>query len=100
MTKKRTSSARKIIKRTISGKLRLTGHDPARYHVIPQKGSWAVKREGAKRATKVVSNKSTAVSIAKGIVSSSSGVTVHRRDGTVERRIKTAASKKVSRAGK
>jgi len=80
----------------ISKKLRLTGSDPTRYHVIPQKSNWAVKREGTQRATKIVSTRDSAISFASriAITLGSTGVTVHRADGTIQKRIPTTAIKK------
>jgi len=66
-------------KASISKKLRDTHSEPPRIHVVPQKGGWAVKKEGAKRAAAVVASKSTAIDKAKSIGSLGRGrdVVVH-----------------------
>ena len=76
-------------KASISKKLRDTHSEPPRIHVIPQRGGWAVKKEGAKRAAAVVASKSTAIDKAKSIGSLGSGrdVVVHKEDGTISREI-------------
>ena len=70
---------------SISDKLAKSGAGPARIHVIPQKGSWAVKKEGAKRAYAVVDTMKSAIVRAKDIARSQSvsSVVVHKRDGTI-----------------
>jgi len=75
---------------TISKKLKSAASQSKRVHVIPQKGNWAVKVEGAQKAYRVVSNKETAISRAKSIVKSGvvSCVVVHRKDGTIAGTIK------------
>jgi hypothetical protein len=86
MTKKATTR-----KKAVSSKLRSSSTRPDTFHVIPQKGSWAVKREGASRATKITSRKDTAIFKAKVIARSTAHgtVVVHRKDGTIEKRVKT-----------
>lgn len=59
-----------------------------RTHVISKNGRWAVKKEGASRATKVYDEKRSAVTGAVRSASKGSDVVVHKRDGSVERWIK------------
>ncbi len=53
-------------------------------HVISRNGGWAVKSEGATRASKVYKTKDAAVSGAK---KSSRGrdVVIHKKDGSIEK---------------
>ena len=84
-TKKSTPS-----KKTVSKGSRAISSRPKKIHVIPQKGNWAVKREGAQRADRVLSEKKTAISRAKSIARTGTAapIIVHKRDGTIERRVK------------
>ena len=59
--------------------------DSCRTHVISRDGRWAVKKQGATRATKVYFNKHSAITGAVRGAKKGSDVIVHRRDGTVER---------------
>ena len=58
-----------------------------RYHVVPRgDGRWAVKRQGADRATRVFELRQTATALGKRLALG--GVLyVHRRDGTIEERM-------------
>ncbi|HSG38263.1 MAG TPA: DUF2188 domain-containing protein [Thermoanaerobaculia bacterium] len=54
-------------------------------HVIPDGGRWVVKRELARRATRVFSERGDAVDLARSLAKESSGeVVVHREDGTMQ----------------
>lgn len=56
------------------------------YHVVPHEKGWAVKREGAERATSVHETKKEAVSAARDEAKNHvpSRLTVHKRDGTAQ----------------
>ncbi|NNF58572.1 MAG: DUF2188 domain-containing protein [Rhodothermaceae bacterium] len=56
------------------------------YHVVPRDGEWAVKLEGAERASRVTPERDDAVDAASGFVRSlgAGRVVVHRDDGTIE----------------
>ena len=82
MAKTKTASIKKA---STSKKLTKAGKTKSRVHVIPQQGKWVVRKEGAKRAVAVVSDKVAAVSRAKELVKSG-GTTVaivHKKDGTI-----------------
>lgn len=53
-------------------------------HVISRNGGWAVKSEGATRASRVYKTKDAAV---KGATNSSNGrdVVIHKRDGSIDK---------------
>ncbi len=61
--------------------------DPSKVHVLPRSGGWAVKREGAKKAIRVVKSKTRAGDIAHKMVEEGkfSSVVIHRKDGTFQR---------------
>ena len=96
-----SSSRSSSSKSSISKKLRSTGSDPSRYHVIPQKRGWAVKREGTHKAVKVAKTKDSAIKYATGIAltSGSTGVTIHATDGTIIDRIQTSDIRKSKTTG-
>ena len=60
----------------------------ARTHVISRNGSWAVKKEGATRATRVYAQKRSAVTSAVRIAQRGTEVVVHKRDGSVDKWIR------------
>lgn len=96
-TRKSSTASRRAV---VSKKLKSAATQGKRVHVIPQKGNWAVKREGAQRADRVVSKKTTAILRAKSIARSGTApaIIVHRKDGTIEKRVtpRKAARKKRS----
>jgi hypothetical protein len=56
-------------------------------HVVPHEGGWAVKREGADRATKVVPTQKEAEEVARDIARNNGGeVLIHGRDGQIRER--------------
>jgi hypothetical protein len=61
-----------------------------RVHVISRKHSWAVKKEGLSRASKVYRTKETAVVGARRLKKAGHDVIVHKRDGSIERWEKAA----------
>ena len=53
-------------------------------HVVPQSGKWAVKGDGSKRASKVVSTQKEAIDVARQIArNQGSDVVIHGRDGKI-----------------
>jgi hypothetical protein len=62
-----------------------------RMHVVSDQGRWAVFREGSQRAYKICDNKTEAIEIAKVLVRRKSlgDIVVHKKDGSVEIRIKS-----------
>jgi hypothetical protein len=56
-------------------------------HVVPKDGSWAVRKEGASRATKVFGTQGEAVKFARDVAKKHCGeLYVHRADGTIRDR--------------
>ena len=56
-------------------------------HVVPRKGSWAVRGEGNERATNVTPTQKEAIDIARGIAKNQqSELVIHRRDGRIRER--------------
>ena len=62
----------------------------SKLHVISRSGQWAVTRQGASRASKIVDSQGEAVIAAKRLASGKAEIIVHRRDGTVSKRIGTS----------
>lgn len=54
-----------------------------RVHVVPSKDGWAVKKEGAVRASVVSPTKAAAVKAANNI-KSAARIVVHKKDGTIQ----------------
>lgn len=54
-----------------------------RVHVVPSKDGWAVKKEGAIRASVVTPTKAGAVKAANNI-KSAERIVVHKKDGTIK----------------
>ncbi len=56
-------------------------------HVVPKDGSWAVRKQGSSRATKVFTTQNDAVKFARGVAKKGCGeLFIHRPDGTVRSR--------------
>jgi uncharacterized protein DUF2188 len=54
-------------------------------HVIPDRNRWVVRREWAKRATRILSDREQAIALARSLAREDEGeVIVHRRDGTMQ----------------
>ena len=58
---------------------------PKRTHVVKRDSGWAVKKEGAQRATKVYTTKEQAVKGAEKSRKSGSDVVVHKKDGSIQK---------------
>ena len=54
-----------------------------RTHVVKRESGWAVKKEGAKRATKVYTTKEQAVKGAEKNRKLGSDVVIHKKDGSI-----------------
>lgn len=53
-------------------------------HVVPQSGKWAVKGDGSKRASKVVSTQREAIDIARRVArNQGADVVIHGQDGKI-----------------
>lgn len=81
-----------MTKKTINKKLtekfsKAASTNSGRVHVVPSKDGWAVKKEGAKRATVVKSTKDGAVKAANSI-KSAERVVIHKKDGTIQKNTK------------
>ena len=57
-----------------------------RIHIVPSKGRWAIKVEGARRARSVKSTRRSAMSFAKSLKTSHK-IIVHKDDGTIQMKI-------------
>ena len=56
-----------------------------RWHVIPNKGGWVVRRNRAARATKQFDSKAAAVERARSMAQKVTGeIIIHRKDGRIE----------------
>lgn len=55
-----------------------------RVHIISRKQDWAVKREGASRASKIYSNKDMAIKNAEKMRNNGYDIIIHKKDGTVQ----------------
>lgn len=56
-------------------------------HVVPLGNGWAVKSEGAERATVITTKQSDAISVARDIArNNNSELIVHGRDGKIRER--------------
>ena len=55
-----------------------------RTHVVKRESGWAVKKEGAQRATKVYTTKEQAVKGAEKSRKAGSDVVIHKKDGSIQ----------------
>lgn len=65
------------------------------YHVLPRNDGWAVKKEGASRASRVAQNKQKALAYARNVAADKANVFVHRTDGTVQEVVAARGSKRI-----
>lgn len=72
------------VKKNLTDKFKTAAtNNSGRVHVVPSKDGWAVKKEGAKRASVVVATKTGAVKAANNL-KSSVRIIVHKKDGTIQ----------------
>jgi len=60
-----------------------------RVHIISRNDGWAVKREGASRASRIYETKKTAVNSVTILRSTGHDVVVHKKDGSIQKWIKS-----------
>jgi|GEM_PF-648709 len=58
-----------------------------RVHVVPSKGGWSVKKEGASRSVAVKPTKEGALNAAKNL-KSVERIVIHKKDGTIQKNTK------------
>ena len=56
-----------------------------RVHIISRKDEWAIKKEGASRASKIYQKKETAIKQAQKLRKTGYDVIVHKKDGSVQK---------------
>ena len=56
-----------------------------RINVISRKDRWAVKKQGASRASKIYQKKQTAIKNAKKLRKTGHDVIVHKKDGSIQK---------------
>lgn len=56
-----------------------------RMHIIKRESGWAIKREGAGKASKVYDTKEKAVKDSDSLSRSGYDVIIHKRDGSIEK---------------
>ncbi len=64
-----------------------------KFHVISRAGQWAVTRQGASRASRIVESRDGAVLAAKQMALGKTEIVVHRTDGTVSKRISVSGAR-------
>jgi len=57
---------------------------PKRVHIIKREEGWAVKKQGAQRASKVYTSKEAAKSGSKKLQKKGHDIIIHKRDGSIE----------------
>ena len=60
-----------------------------RTHIVERDSGWAVKKEGAKRASKVYATKDKAVKGAAKSRKAGSDLVIHKKDGSIKRYVKS-----------
>ena len=56
-----------------------------RAHVIKRESGWAVKKQGAQKASKVYTTKEAAVKGAQKLKKEGHDVVIHKKDGSIEK---------------
>jgi hypothetical protein len=57
---------------------------PKRVHIIKRDDGWAVKKQGAQRASKIYTTKEDAKSGTKELRKNGHDIIIHKRDGSIE----------------
>jgi hypothetical protein len=60
-----------------------------RTHVVKRESGWAVKKEGAQKATKIYKTKEQAVKGTKKDRASGRDIVIHKKDGSIEKWLKS-----------
>ena len=55
-----------------------------RVHIISRKQDWAVKKEGASRASKIYSSKDIAINSSEKLRNTGHDLIIHKKDGTIQ----------------
>ncbi|MES2410273.1 MAG: DUF2188 domain-containing protein [Bacteroidota bacterium] len=58
---------------------------PQRTHIVKRDNGWAVKKEGAQRATKIYDTKDKAITGAQKEKKAGSDLIIHKKDGSIEK---------------
>ena len=58
---------------------------PKRTHIVKRDSGWAVKKEGAQRATKVYPTKEQAIKGAEKSRKLGNDVVIHKKDGSIQK---------------
>ena len=56
-----------------------------RTHIVKRESGWAVRKEGAQRATKIYDTKDQAISGAQKEKKAGSDLIIHKKDGSIEK---------------
>lgn len=56
-----------------------------RVHIISRKDAWAIKKQGASRASKIYQRKETAIQEARKMCKEGYDVIVHKKDGSIQK---------------
>lgn len=56
-----------------------------RVHIISRKDGWAIKKQGASRASKIYQKKETAIKKAQKLRKTGHDVIVHKKDGSIQK---------------
>ena len=56
-----------------------------RTHIVKRDNGWAVKKEGAQRATKIYDTKDKAITGAQKEKKAGSDLIIHKKDGSIEK---------------
>lgn len=61
-----------------------SGSSSKRAHIISRKNGWAIKKEGASRASKIYQNIDAAIKSSEKLRQTGHDIIVHRKDGTIQ----------------
>ena len=56
-----------------------------RVHIISRKNAWAIKKQGASKASKIYQKKETAIQNAQKLRETGYDVIVHKKDGSIQK---------------
>ena len=62
---------------------------PTRTHIVKRDSGWAIKKEGASKATKIYTTKESAIKGAENLRKAGSDVIIHKKDGSIQKWVKS-----------
>ena len=90
---KSSLSKKKIKKDVVSNSTNDFLDKSMRKHIVKRESGWAIKQEGASRASKIYPKKDDAIEAARKYLEKGFEIIIHKKDGSIEEWLKSKKSK-------